>query len=287
MNSSISITESNLKQKKTWIKKYLTEGNKLLSIKFRWKITTLKIYIELKMKLILKRLKSNTRIIWRLCNLDKNNSIRANLYLLSTSKLNKKDHSMANYFNNLIEKESPCSKPQLAIDRHSLFWIKSNLWWKHHLWSILKRGIIMNLDSIGQTRYLYSEIQLYFLVLLHHVVLYSQELMTKKLQLILDLLKEMLRWNYKLPKDTLGFMKELVSIVEEAIAYLQPNLALNWTKLWVTRFREERLWQDSFNKLNYKQQFQESVNLNSSKDNIATENSLIYFNGEIILKMKN
>lgn len=89
----------------------------------------------------------------------------------------------------------------------------------------------MNLDSIGQTRYLYLEIQLYFLVLLHHVVLYSKELMTKKLQLILDLLKEMSRWNYKLPKDTLGFMKELVSIVEEAITYLQPNLALNWTKL--------------------------------------------------------
>lgn len=41
----------------------------------------------------------------------------------------------------------------------------------------------------------------------------------------------MSRWNYKLPKDTLGFMKELVSIVEEAITYLQPNLALNWTKL--------------------------------------------------------
>lgn len=40
----------------------------------------------------------------------------------------------------------------------------------------------------------------------------------------------MLKWNFKLLKDTQGFMKELLNTAEEAITYLHPNIALNSTK---------------------------------------------------------
>lgn len=126
--------------------------------------------------------------------------------LVSIYKRRKKDHFMGNYSRNLIGKGLLCSKLLSGIEDHFIYMIGFSWLWKHHLWNILRKEIIMILVSIGLILLSILVGRLLLLGFLLLVGLFLKVLMIRKYQLVLDYKNKIWKFNCKLLKDTQEFI---------------------------------------------------------------------------------